>query len=297
MNARTGAGVNARRHPAPRVRAARAVHRLVVILIACVSLVPFCVLLGVSFTSAGGAGSAAGAAAGGRPGLLAFLHLENYVKAASLSHIGAAIANSLLITGGSLLIIVTLAGAAGYAIARFGGKLNAFIYWTFLVFLMIPGIINTVPLYSLMRAVHGINTRWAMILLLAANALPFSVFLYAGFIKSLSREVEESAVVDGCSWFSAFWRVTFHFIKPVTAAVVIINGIGIWNNYAQSVFFLQRQEVRTIPLAVSLFFQQYGAQWNLMAAAAVLGAAPAVLAFLVFQKQFIKGIATGAVKG
>ncbi len=81
------------------------------------------------------------------------------------------------------------------------------------------------------------------------------------------------------------------------AAVVIIDGIGIWNNYAQAVFFLQRQEVRTIPLAVSLFFQQYGARWSLMAAAAVLGAAPAVIAFLLFQKQFIKGIVSGAVTG
>lgn len=259
---------------------ARVVHRIVVLLIACISLLPFAVLLAVSLTGTGGG-----------------LHVGNYLAAARFSHIGQAVLNSLVITAGSLALIVTFAGAAGYAIARFASRLNSFIYYTFLVFLMIPGIINTVPLYSVMRAIHGINSRWAMILLLAANALPFSVFLYTGFIKSLSREVEESAVVDGCTWFSAFWRITFHFIKPVTAALIIIDGIGIWNNYAQSVFFLQRQDVRTIPLAVSLFFQQYGAQWNLMAAAAVLGAAPAVIAFLVFQKQFIKGIVSGAVKG
>ncbi|GJM82253.1 hypothetical protein HMSSN139_47490 [Paenibacillus sp. HMSSN-139] len=79
--------------------------------------------------------------------------------------------------------------------------------------------------------------------------------------------------------------------------MVILSGLGIWNNYGQAVFFLQRQEMRTVPLAVSMFFQKYGADWNLMAAAAMIGLAPAVLAFLAFQKYFIKGITAGAVKG
>ena len=136
-----------------------------------------------------------------------------------------------------------------------------------------------------------------MALVLAANALPFSVFLYTNFIRSMPKEIEESAIVDGCTWFSAFWRITFPLLKPVTAAVVIVNGLGIWNNYAQAVFFLQKPAVRTVPLAVSMFFQQYGARWNLMAAAAAIGAAPAVAAFILFQRQFIKGLAAGALKG
>ena len=136
-----------------------------------------------------------------------------------------------------------------------------------------------------------------MIMVCAANALPFSVFLYTGFVKTITREVEESAIIDGCTRFSAFWRVTFHFLKPVTSAVVILNGLGIWNNYAQAVFFLQSQNIRTIPLAISMFFQQYGAKWNLMAAASVMGVAPVITAFLIFQKYFVKGIAAGAVKG
>lgn len=86
-------------------------------------------------------------------------------------------------------------------------------------------------------------------------------------------------------------------MKPVTSAVVILTGQAVWNNYAQAVFFLQSQSVRTVPLAVSMFFQQYGARWNLMAAAAVIGVASAVITFLILQKYFIKGIAAGSVKG
>ena len=93
--------------------------------------------------------------------------------------------------------------------------------------MMVPGIINTVPLYSIMKRINGINTHWAMIFLLACQSLPFSVFLYEGFIRSMSESVEEAAIIDGCSRFGAFWKVTFPLLKPITATVVIMQGVGI----------------------------------------------------------------------
>ncbi|MEA4882305.1 MAG: carbohydrate ABC transporter permease [Clostridia bacterium] len=254
------------------------------------SAVPFIVLLRIALSTPAGMSS-------GRALAVPEFQIANFARAWELSRMGVAIMNSLAITASALVTLVVCAAAAGYAIARFPGKFHLAVLNVFLFSMMIPGIINTVPLYTLMRRIGGINSRWAMALVLAANALPFSVFLYANFIKSMSREIEESAIVDGCTWFSAFWRITFPLLKPVTAAVVIVNGLGIWNNYAQAVFFLQKPAVRTIPLAVSMFFQQYGARWNMMAAAATIGAAPAVAVFILFQKQFIKGLASGALKG
>ncbi|NOY08277.1 MAG: carbohydrate ABC transporter permease [Spirochaetes bacterium] len=224
-------------------------------------------------------------------------HFVNFILAWTKSGLGISLVNSFVITSGALVILVIFSSSAGYSIARFASPFNRTILNIFLLCMMIPGIINTVALYTLMIKIGGINTRWAMILVLSANSLPFSVFLYTNFIRSIPRDVEESAIIDGCTWFSAFWRVTFHFLKPVTAAVAILQGLGIWNNYAQAVFFLQRKDVRTIPLAISMFFQQYGANWSLMAGAAIIGLAPAVLIFLFFQKFFIKGIISGAVKG
>ncbi|MFD0674744.1 carbohydrate ABC transporter permease [Cohnella sp. GCM10027633] len=221
----------------------------------------------------------------------------NFAEAWRVSRMGKAMVNSLIITAGGIALVVLAASAAGYSIARFRHKVNAAIFNALLVCLMIPGIIITVPLYTLMKEIGGINTQWAMVLLTASNALPLAVFLYASFIRALPKEVEESAVIDGCTYFTAFWRVTFHFLRPVTSAVVILIGLGIWNNYGQAVFFLQSQDARTVPLAVSMFFQTYGAKWNLMAAAALIGMAPAVTAFLLFQRYFIKGIMTGAMKG
>lgn len=224
-------------------------------------------------------------------------HVANFADAWRRSNIGWAMVNSLVITACAVTLVVVLAASAGFSIARFGHAANRAINTIFLVCLTIPAIIITVPLYTLMRAIGGINTHWAMILLMASGAMPFAVFLYTGFVRTLPREVEESAIIDGCSPFGAFWRVTFAMLRPATAAVVILQGLGIWNNYGQAVFFLQSQSMRTVPLAVSMFFQQYGAKWHLMAAAAIIGLAPAVLAFLIFQRFFIKGITAGAVKG
>lgn len=229
--------------------------------------------------------------------LLPEFDFGNFADAWHGSKLGNAMLNSAIITVLAVALIVLTASSAGYAIARHRGKLNAAIFNTLLACMMIPAIIITVPLYTLMKSIDGINTYWAMILLTATNALPLSVFLYTSFIRTLPREVEESAVIDGCTFFTAFWRVTFHFLRPVTSAVVILTGLGIWNNYGQAVFFLQSQEMRTIPLAIGMFFQTYGAKWNLMAAAALIGLAPAVLAFVLFQRYFIKGITAGALKG
>jgi len=222
---------------------------------------------------------------------------KNFVEAWNASEMGRAIVNNSIITVGAVSLLVFLASMAGYTIARFKTRLNKTIFYLFLVCMMIPGIINTVPLYTLMIKLHGINTYWSMICVLSVNALPFAVFLFTGFIRALPVSMEESALIDGCSRFMSYWRIVMPLIKPVTASVVILQGLGMWNNYAQAVFFLQDKSHRTIPLAISLFFQQYGANWPVMAAAACIGLAPAVTAFLIFQRYFIQGITTGAVKG
>lgn len=262
----------------------------VVVVIVVLALLPFYVVLVFSLNDPS-ALSTAGVH------LLPGARFSNFAEAWTASGIGRSMLNSLLITTGAIAVIVATGSAAGYSIARFPNAANRTMLAVFLASMMVPGIINTVPLYILMRSIGGINSRWAMSLLLAANALPFSVFLYTGFVRATPRGIEEAAIIDGCSWSSAFFRITFHFLTPVTAAVVILNGLSIWNNYAQAVFFLQREDVRTIPLSISLFFQQYGARWNLMSAAAILGVLPAVAGFLAFQRYFVKGIIAGSIKG
>lgn len=132
----------------------------------------------------------------------------------------------------------------------------------------------------------------------ATLALPQAVFVFTGFIKALPKEVEEAAIIDGCSWTKTFWRIDFPLLKPSISAVIILNAFGIWNNYSQAVFFLQDSRKHNVPQALSVYFQQFaGAKWNLMAATAVIAIVPVIAAFLLFQKNLIKGLTDGALKG
>ncbi|PIE04358.1 MAG: sugar ABC transporter permease [Spirochaetales bacterium] len=258
-------------------------------IVAFTAVIPFYALILIAFKRPeGGLGAIT---------LIPDFHLDNFVSAWQKSNMARAFLNSFIITGGSVSLLVILAGMAGYSIGRVHSRINRMIFMIFLLSMMIPGIINTVPLYTLLVRLKGINTYWAMIVVLAVNALPFSVFLYSGFVQAMPVELEEAAVIDGYSFFQSFWKITLPLLKPVTASVIILQGLGMWNNYAQAVFFLQRRDMRTIPLAISIFFKQYGADWPVMAAAALLGLIPPVAAFLAFQKFFIQGITTGAVKG
>lgn len=223
--------------------------------------------------------------------------INNIITAWEKSNLGGAILNSAIITIGGLAIVVFFGASAAYVIARYPNRFNNFWFKLFLCCMMVPGIINTIPLYSIMKSINGINKLWSMILLQSTNRLPFCIFLYQAFIISMNRNIEEAAIVDGCTPFSAFWRITFPTMKPVTATVIITSSVGFWNNYNQAVFFLQKKKVYTIPLAISSFYTEFGAEWNLIAAAALIGILPIVVIFLSLQKYFIKGLAAGAVKG
>ena len=223
---------------------------------------------------------------------------QNFIDAWHRSKIGAAMLNSAIITAGTLGLTIVTGGLAGYAIARYNTRYNKLVFGLLISCMMIPGIINTVPLYTLMRKLHAVNTLWGMILVCSTLAMPSAVFIYTTFIRALPRELDEAARIDGCTGFSAFWRVIFPVIRPATASFIILNGFGIWNNYAQAVFFLQSRSKQNVPQALSVFFQQFaGAKWYLMASTAAIAIVPVVVIFLIFQRQFMKGLTEGAVKG
>ena len=225
-------------------------------------------------------------------------HWQNYADAWKKSRIDQAMLNSAIITAGTLLASVAAGGLGGFAIARYNTRYNKAVFGIIIGCMMIPGIINTVPLYVLMRKLHAVNTLWGMICVCTALAMPSAIFIYTSFIRSLPKELDEAASLDGCTAFQTFWRIIFPVIKPATASFIILNGFGIWNNYAQATFFLQSRSKQNIPQALSVFFQQFaGAKWHLMSATAVIAIVPVIVIFLIFQKQFVKGLSDGALKG
>ncbi len=227
--------------------------------------------------------------------LFRIFYWQNFLDAWRKSKIGTAMLNSAIITAGTLIFdnYYRWPGRGMPLQGTIQSIANSYSV-CFLSCMMIPGIINTVPLYTYEKNSCGKYPLGNDFGLLHTGNAVCGVHL-RNIYKSAAKRIGRSGCVgDGCTGFSAFWRVIFFpIIKPATASFVILNGFGIWNNYAQATFFLQSRAKQNIPQALSVFFQQFGGgKWHLMAATATIAIIPVVIIFLIFQKQFIRDFQT-----
>lgn len=225
------------------------------------------------------------------------LYFANFTEAWSRAHLGRALLNNLLITSLTVLLVVVVASLAAYPLARFRTKLNQGVYSTILACMIVPALTILVPLYKMIVDMGGINTYWAIILVQATFALPLATFLFTGFINSVPRELDEAALIDGCNRFQIFYMIIVPLLKPITATVVILTGVSVWNDYQFSIFFLQSSKVKTITVSLAQFFSQYQNNLSYVAAGCLVGMLPLAMLYILLQKYFIKGISDGAVKG
>ncbi|MFD0693575.1 carbohydrate ABC transporter permease [Paenibacillus sp. GCM10027628] len=225
------------------------------------------------------------------------VNLGNYIHAWNTSHYPVALLNSFIITTGSVLLIIAVSSLAGYSIARRKSIFYQLIFLLFLAGIMVPFQVTMLPLYRLGKMLNLINTHWGIMLIYGGAGVQTGVFFYAGFIKAISRELEEAAKIDGCSVPGIFFRIIFPLLKPVTATVMVLNTLYIWNDFLLPLLFLQKDKFRTIPLQQYYFFGQYSSDLNLAFAYAVMGMIPIIAFFLLMQKFIVKGITAGAIKG
>ncbi|NOU77476.1 ABC transporter permease subunit [Paenibacillus sp. LMG 31459] len=222
---------------------------------------------------------------------------SNFAEAWKTANLLTAFGNSLIIAVFSLFGVVLVSAFAAYPIARAKSKMvNAF-YFYFISGIMIPFQLSMIPLYKLLKILHLINTHQGVIFIYIAMTIPFSIFLYTGFLKGIPKELEESALIDGCGPTRTFLTIVLPLLKPVTASIVITNSLTIWNDFLVPLLFLQAREKRTIPISIFTFTGQYNNNWAMIFSAIVLGTLPLLITFLLLQKHFIKGIVGGAVKG
>jgi raffinose/stachyose/melibiose transport system permease protein len=222
---------------------------------------------------------------------------SNFAEAWRTASLGMAFGNSILITGLAIVGIVLASSFAAYPLARVKTKFTSTMFLFFISGIMVPFQLSMIPLYKLLKFLHLINTHQGVILIFIAMSIPFSIFLYTGFLKGIPKELEESALIDGCGPFRTFAVIIFPLMKPVTASVIITNSLSIWNDFLVPLLFLQAKTSRTIPMAIFTFTGQYNNSWNMIFAAILLGTLPLIITFLFLQKHFIKGIVGGAVKG
>jgi len=205
--------------------------------------------------------------------------------------------NSVVIAAGHCSLALFLCSLAGYAFAKFPhapgrNKLFAFVLST----MMIPFAVLLIPLYVVMMKLHAVNTYWAMIIPGAANA--FGIFWMTQYISgSVHNDLIDAARIDGCGEFGIYWRVVVPIIRPAMAALGILTLIFIWNNLMLSFVFLRTKEMYTLPLVIYLLNGELRTPYGQIMAASLMATLPLVIAFIIFQKQFIQGITSGAVKG
>ncbi|WP_163539812.1 carbohydrate ABC transporter permease [Gracilibacillus sp. YIM 98692] len=223
---------------------------------------------------------------------------ENFSEAWGQANLGNALWNTTIITFFAAVLLIIVGSMAAYPLARRQTRLNKFMYMFFVAIMVIPPLAALVPLYQLVVNIGMMNTHEIAIFNNVAAFLPLTIFLYAGFIRStIPKSLEEAARIDGASTMGIFFRIVFPLLKPVTASVLIIACVFIWNDYQFAIFFLQDKSVQTMTVALSSFFGENANNLNLVAAAAIIAMMPMVILFLFLQKYFIKGLASGSVKG
>ncbi|MDR1638753.1 MAG: carbohydrate ABC transporter permease [Clostridiales bacterium] len=223
----------------------------------------------------------------------------SYIRAFEKMQYPKALLNSILTSGASVLVIVLFSSMAAYPVSRIKSKTSRFLYYFFIAGLIVPSQMVVVPVAQMIGRLSIPNNRFTPMIMFITCSLPFSTFLYAGFMKSVPVEIEESAYIDGAGLWTRFAWFVLPLLKPATVSVAITQGMWIWNDYFYPMIFVTRRDQFSIPVVMLQFLgdRENPAQWNILFAACVLCALPLIAVFAVMQKQFVTGIAAGAVKG
>ncbi len=224
-----------------------------------------------------------------------YLYLDNFKYALADGGFFQALWNTILITFGSSFIVIIVGSMTAYVIARRKNWLVTIMYLITIGVMMIPTISLIVPLYNVMLTLNGINTYWGIIILISTQYLPISILIYSTFIKSIPVDLDESAEIDGCGKVTTFFRIILPQLGPVTASVIILNGVKMFNEFIYALYFLQTPEKRMITTYISSFFNETS-NLNLASAAALLAILPVILVYLFLQKYFVEGSMDGMGK-
>ncbi|MFD0693551.1 carbohydrate ABC transporter permease [Paenibacillus sp. GCM10027628] len=225
------------------------------------------------------------------------LHWSNYMRSWEFLHFPNALKNTLIVTVLSDLGLVLIASMAAYKLVRTPNALNRTLFSLFLAAMVIPFQAIMIPLMKVAGWLNILNSLGGLVLCYLGLGVSFSVFLYHGFVKSIPAEIEEAAVVDGCTPYGIFWKIVFPLLMPMTVTIVISNSLWFWNDFLLPMLMMQDKQLQTLQVAMNALFGQYTKQWDLALAALVMAIMPILVFFLLLQRYIVEGISAGAVKG
>jgi raffinose/stachyose/melibiose transport system permease protein len=205
--------------------------------------------------------------------------------------------NSLLVTGLSILVLTVLSAMLGHYLARNRGRWSSWLMLLLLCGLMIPPQVILLPIVRVLQLTHLMTTLQGLILFNVGYYVPFGVFVFSGFIRSVPVELEESASIDGATRFQVFWRIVFPLLRPATASVMIFLGVWIWNDFIDPLVILGPGAGTTVTTGIYRSIGQYQADFGSVFALMFLATLPVLVFYLALQRHFVKGLTSGATKG
>jgi raffinose/stachyose/melibiose transport system permease protein len=219
--------------------------------------------------------------------------LGNFGQAWEQGRLGGALANSVVVTAVSVVIVLAVSALAAYPLARVTARWSRLTFLLIMLGLLLPFQLAALPLYQTMRDLGLLGTPWALVLFYSGLQVPFTVFLYVGFLRALPRDFEDAALIDGCTPLQGFRFVVFPMLKPVTVTALVLNAVFVWNDFFTPLLYLSGSAQQTMPVAIAGFVGQYVSDWNLIFAALVISIVPILAVYFALQRSIINGFAGG----
>ncbi|MFG6333534.1 MAG: carbohydrate ABC transporter permease [Lachnospiraceae bacterium] len=228
---------------------------------------------------------------------VSWAYFENFIQAWSQANMGIAFRNSIIILVCVLAGSILTGSMLAYVLSRFKFKGNALVRNMFLFASLLPGIAMQVSVYQIMYSLGWINFLPGYIIMMCGTDI-ISIYIFIQFFENIPDSLDESAIMDGCTYFGVFFRILFPLLKPAIVTVMILKGVGVYNEYYTANLYLQDKN-RLVTVATSLFkfTGPLGNQYNYICAGVIITMIPALIVFILCQKQIYGGLAAGAVKG
>ncbi|MGN7357420.1 carbohydrate ABC transporter permease [Paenibacillus sp. SAF-054] len=230
------------------------------------------------------------------------LHFENYANVWSRAHFGSYFMNSILVTAGSTILSLALASTTAYILARYPFKGRGVLYFIYVASMMIPTTLGLIPLFFLLSDLHLSNSLLGLTLVYSVGTigiLPLGIFFLVGFYKTLPKELEEAATIDGCSFSRIFLRIMLPLSVPGLVTVGIMNALTVWNEYIMATVLINDPLKYTIPVGIAVMQgeMQYRTEWGPLFAGLSISMIPVIVMYVIYQRQITGGLTAGALKG
>lgn len=223
--------------------------------------------------------------------------MTNYVNAVVKGGVFRYFGNSVIIAVSAVLVTVILATMASYAITRMHWKLANLTHSIFLLGMMIPIYALVIPLFSIFKGMGLLDTHLAVIIPQIAVGFPMAIFIICGFMRSIPTELEEAAIIDGCTVFQCFFKIILPIAKSSVVTVAVVQFINVWNDLLLPRIFLTDSSKMTLQVGLTNFQAMYSTDYVGMIAAVIITIIPSIVVYILLHKQIMEGMVAGAVKG